>query len=134
MKLLPIWAQAAIAAAVVAIIFGSGYKVATWKWSGKVEKAVAAKEAAILERDAAVATEAVWREDVRKLQLKAEEDERKRAALQRAYDEAVNQPPEVVVEYRDRWHNVPTTIVSHDCVEGVGQLFTFIESLPERPQ
>jgi hypothetical protein len=134
MKLLPIWAQAAIAAAVVVILVGSGYKVATWKWSGKVEKAVAAKEAAILERDAAVATEAVWREDVRKLQLKAEEDERKRVALQRAYDEAVNQPPEVVIEYRDRWHTVTETIVSHDCVEGVGQLFTFIESLPERPQ
>jgi len=134
MKLIPIWAQAAIAAVVIAIIFGSGYKVATWKWSGKVEKAVAAKDAAIAERDTAVALEAQWRLDIKTLKDQMETDALERSRLQAAYDEAVSKPPEIVIRYRDRWRDIPTTIVSEDCNKGVGELFTFLASLPDRPQ
>ena len=134
MKILPIWAQAAIAAAVIAVIFGAGFQTSTWKWSGRVEKAVAAQAKAEKEAREKVALEAQWRADVKVIREEMEQFAVAHAALQRAYDEAVNQPPDVVIEYRDRWHTVTETIVSHDCLEGVTQLFTFIQNLPERPQ
>jgi len=119
---------------VVAIIFGAGYQVATWKWSGKVEKAVAKKEAAEKERDEKVALEARWRQDVKDFGAKLDAMALARDEAQARYDEAVSRPPEVVIRYRDRVREIPTTIVSEDCKEGVAELFTFLHSLPERPQ
>ena len=52
------------------------------------------------------------------------------AEAARLYEEAVNVPPRVVVRYRDRWHDAPTTIVSADCPEAVGQLIQYLHSLP----
>jgi len=134
MKLIPIWAQAAIVAIVVAVVFGSGFKVATWKWSGKVEKAVAAKEAAEKEAREKVALEAKWRQDLKDVRAELKTMEEEGAERDRLYQEAVNRPPDVVVEYRDVVRTVTETIQSEDCHEGVFELFTFLQTLPERTQ
>ena len=57
-----------------------------------------------------------------------------RDEAQRNYREAMDTPPEVVVEYRDRWKTIPTAIKSTDCNEAVAEMLGFIQSLPERPQ
>lgn len=130
----PPWVKLLVPVAIAIVIFFAGFKVSSWKWSGRVEKAVAAQEKAEKEARERVALEEQWRRDIRALKAEMEESARKQSELQAAYEAAVNAPPEVVVEYRDRWHSVPATIVSHDCLEGVSQLFTFIQDLPERPQ
>lgn len=130
----PIWVKLVVPIVILAVVFGAGYKVATWKWSGIVADAKAKQAAA--EEDAAerIALEESWRADIQNLreQLRGMITERDQALTR--YHEAVNTPPEVVVRYRDRWHTVENTVVSEDCVEGVGQLFSYLQSLPGRPQ
>jgi len=118
----------------VAVVFGAGYKVATWRWSGKVEKAVAARVAAEKEAAEKSALEAKWRQDIKDIRKELTDMAIARDAAQARYDDAVSRPPEIVIEYRDRWRDIPTTIVSNDCRDGVAELFAFIHSLPERPQ
>lgn len=130
----PFWAKIIVPLVIVAGIFFAGYKVATWKWSGVVADKDASEKAAIKRADEAEAREAAWRADIENLNMQIESmaTERDRALAQ--YHEAANTPPQVVVEYRDRWHTAPATIVSEDCVEGLGQLFEYLHSLPARPQ
>lgn len=130
----PLMIKGIVGLVVVAIIFGAGFQVATWKWSGRVEKAVAAKEVAEKEAREKVALEAKWRQDVKDIRLELTAMTAQRDTAQAAYDLAVSQPPEVVIEYRDRWRTVTETIVSEDCNEGVAELFQFLHDLPERPQ
>ena len=130
----PPWLKILVPALMAALLFGAGYKVASWKWSGKVEKAVAAKEAAIKERDAAQALETQWRQDIKDIQADLTAKQEAYSALEEQYLEATSRPPEVVVEIREVVKTVTETIVSEDCVDGVGELFTFLASLPERPQ
>jgi hypothetical protein len=54
--------------------------------------------------------------------------------LEEKYLDAVSQPPDIVIQYRDRVRTVTETIVSEDCVDGLGELYQFIAALPERPQ
>jgi len=119
---------------IVAVIFGAGFQVATWKWSGKVEKAVAAKEAAEKTAREKVALEAKWRQDVKDINKALTDMVAERDEAQRLYNEATSAPPEVVVRYRDRVRTVTEVIQSEDCQQGVVELFTFLHSLPERPQ
>lgn len=132
--MIPPWLKIGVPVLLLVLAFGCGYKVATWKWSGTVADAKAAQAAA--EEDAAesMALEASWRADIQDLreQLRGMVTERDQALIR--YHEAVNNPPETVIRYRDRWHTVENTVVSEDCVEGVGQLFTYLQSLPGRPQ
>jgi len=119
---------------IVAVIFGVGFQVATWKWSGKVEKAVAAREAAEKEsRTDKVLADACIK-DMAEVKLELEAKAEAMEEANRLYEEAVNAPPEVVVRYRDRVRTVTEVIQSEDCQQGVAELFTFLHSLPERPQ
>jgi len=131
---IPPWARIAVPLLIAAAIFGAGYKVSSWHWSGKYEKAAASERMAISERDVAVARELQWRSDIKTIEEKMKLDAIAQESLQAAYEAAIARPPKVVVEYRDRWHTASETIVSHDCAEGVGELFTFLQSLPTRPQ
>ena len=134
MKLIPVWAQAAIVVVAVALIFGAGFQVATWKWSGKVEKAVAAKDAAEKAERVQSALEKRWRQDIKDVRATLKAMEEEGAERDRLYQEAIERQPEVVYRYRDRVRTVTETIQSEDCHEGVFELFTFLQSLPERPQ
>ena len=115
-----------------AALFGAGFQVATWKWSGKVESMKADKEAAETESARRSVLEEQWREDVRQINLELTAKQAQYNLLEEQYLEATSVPPEIVIRYRDRVETITETIVSEDCNEGVGQLFTFIQSLPER--
>lgn len=132
MKLIPIWGQALIVAVIVSVIFGAGWKVASWRASGTVATAEAERDAAVLERDEKRAFAEGCREDLAAIAEQMTKDDEANAARQRLYEEAIARPPEVVVRYRDRWHDAPTTIVSEDCPVAVGQLVAYIQSLPGR--
>ena len=90
------------------------------------------REAAVLERDEKRAFAEGCREDLRVIGLELDAAKLERDTLQAEYDSATARPPEVVVRYRDRWHDAPTTIVSADCPEAVGQLIEYLHSLPGR--
>lgn len=130
MKLIPIWAQAAIVAVILSVTFGAGWKVASWRASGKMEKATAAQAKAEKEARAAVVFRAACIEDVKniKAELLALDDTLTEA--NRLYAEAVERPPDVVVEYQDRWHTIRDVVVSEDCTKGLGELFDWIHTLP----
>ena len=130
MRLIPIWAQAAIVAVIVAVIFGAGWKVASWKASGKVATAQAERDAAVLERDEKRAFAEGCRDDLRAINEQMTKDAEADVERQRLYEEAINRPPERVVIYRDRWHDAPDVIVSQNCPEAVGQLVEYLHSLP----
>ena len=130
----PLAIKGIVGLVILAIVFGAGFQVATWKWSGKVEKAVAAKDAAEKEAREKVALEAQWRQDLKDVRAELATMEEENREKDRLYQEAVNRPPEVVVRYRDVVRTVTETIESEDCNEGVYELFTFLQSLPERPQ
>lgn len=130
----PLMIKGLVYLVIFGIVFGAGFQVATWKWSGKVEKAVAAKEAAEKEARFKVALEAKWRQDVKDVRAELKALEEEGVERDRLYQEAVDRPPEVVVEYRDRVRTVTETIQSEDCHEGVFELFTFLQTLPERTQ
>jgi hypothetical protein len=130
MKLIPIWGQALIVAVIFAVIFGAGWKVAGWRASGKVATAEGERDAAVLERDEKREFAKACREDLRVIVEQMDKDAEAEANRQRLYEEAINRPPEVVVRYRDRWHDAPDVIVSKDCPEAVGQLFEYLHSLP----
>lgn len=132
MKLIPIWGQALIVAVIVGLIFGAGWKVASWKASGRVATAEAERDAAVLERDEKRAFAEGCREDLRLINETLTADAEANANRQRLYEEAINRPPEIVVRYRDRWHDAPTAIVSEDCPTAVGQLVEYLHSLPGR--
>lgn len=127
-----LWVKIVAPLVALVVAFGAGYKVATWKWSGRVEKAVAAQEAAEKDRDKAEALEAQWRQDIKDVNQRLADLQVARDTLQAAYDEAVSRPPEVVIRYRDRIREIPQVIVSEDCTNGLGELFTFLDTLPER--
>ena len=129
MKLIPLWAQAAIVAAVLAFVFGAGWKVASWKASGRYEKQAGRLAAA----EALAAAGAQCEADLVVVQLDLTA---KRVALlesEEAYAEAVARPPEIVVRYRDRVHTVREIIESEECHQAVGQLIAFVHSLPDLP-
>lgn len=130
----PLWAKIIVPLAIVAAIFFAGYKVATWKWSGAVTKMEAERDAAVKEAAERKALEEGWRADIQNVTEQLRDMAMQRDQALQDYHEAVNKPPEVVVRYRDRWHTAPATIVSEDCAEGLGQLFEYLHSLPERPQ
>jgi hypothetical protein len=129
-KLLPVWAQALIVLIGVSLIFGAGFKVASWRASGELATAEAERDAAILERDEKREFARVCAEDLAAEKLKLTNMDRAMAELNRIYEEAVNQPPERVVIYRDRWHDAPDVITSADCPEAVGQLVEYLQTLP----
>lgn len=129
MKLIPIWAQAVIVGVLVALIFGAGWKVASWRASGKVATAEAERDAAVLERDEKRAFAKGCREDIAAIQLTILDMTAAAAQREIDYLEAVSKPPEVVVRYRDRWHDAPDVIVSQDCPEAVGQLFEYLHAM-----
>ena len=116
----------------LSVAFGAGWTVANWRASGKIEKATATATAATLEAATSNAERDVCLTDIAavKADLLTKADEA--AEAQRLYDEATSRPPERVTVYRDRWREVPAVITSEDCAEGLGQLFTFIGSLPVR--
>jgi len=122
------------AALVVVVLFLSGFMVSNWRTSGKMEAAKAAKEKAQLERDEAVAFRDTCIGDLAAINEKLRQMEASRDEAERLYQEAVSRPPQIVTEYRDRWHTVTETIVSTECRAGVAELFSFIHDLPERPQ
>lgn len=130
----PLMIKGLVYLVIFGIVFGAGFQVATWKWSGKVEKEVAARETAEKEAREKSAFEAQWRKDVKDVNEKLTDLKTQWVEAQRLYDEATSAPPEIVIRYRDRWRTVTETITSEDCVTGVGELFTFIQELPERPQ
>lgn len=130
MKLIPLWAQAAIVAVIVGVIFGAGWKVASWRASGKVATAEAERDAAVLERDEKRAFAEGCRIDLQKVDSDLLDLRRKFEIKNAEYREAVARPPEVVVRYRDRWHDAPDVIVSEDCSTAVGQLFEYLHTLP----
>jgi len=130
MKLIPIWGQAIIVAVIFGLIFGAGWKVASWKASGEVATAEAERDAAVLERDEKRAFAEGCRKDIAAIQLTILTMTTEAAQREIDYLEAVNKPPEVVVRYRDRWHDAPDVIVSENCPEAVGQLFEYLHSLP----
>lgn len=111
----------------VVVVFLVGFQVATWRANGKIEKLEGQKTQVTRERDQALL-------DVASIKLRLNEMSEKRDEADRKYLEAVNKPPQIVTEYRDRWKTVTETIVSEDCQSGVAELFEFIHDLPERPQ
>jgi len=130
MKLLPIWAQAAIGLVIVAVIFGAGWKTASWKASGKIATLTAERDAAILERDEKRAFAVACIADVATISKSLTDLQDGRDLLQTAYDEATSRPPEVVIRYRDRWRDAENVIVSEDCPTAVGELIGFLHTLP----
>ena len=130
MKLIPIWAQAAIVAVILAVTFGAGWKVASWRASGKMEKATAAQAKAEKEAREAVVFRAACIEDVKNIKAELVEMVEARAAAELEYAKAVARPPDIVVEYQDRWHTIRDVIVSEDCTAGLGELFDWIHTLP----
>ena len=60
----PPWLKILAPLLIAGLIFGAGYKVATWKWSGVVTKANAERDAAIKEAAERRALEATWRADI----------------------------------------------------------------------
>jgi len=131
MKLIPMWAQAAIVAVIVAVIFGAGWKTASWKASGEIESLTGERDAAVLERDEKRAFAEGCRKDIAAIQLTVAKMVTDTLIREKEYLEAVSKPPEIVVRYRDRWHDAPDVIVSENCPEAVGQLFEYLHSLPE---
>lgn len=125
--MIPPQAKLIIGAALAAILFLGGFQVARWQASGKIEKLKSRAEAAESARDQAL-------RDIEDTKVRLEEMMRLRNEADRKYIEAINEPPEIVVEYRDRWKTVERVVTSTDCREGVAQLFEGIHNLPERPQ
>jgi hypothetical protein len=111
----------------IAVIFLIGFQVATWRANGKIEKLKGERSQLIRERDQALL-------DVAAVKARLEDMRKQRNDADKRYLDAVNKPPEIVTEYRDRWKTVTETIVSEDCQTGVAELFEFIHDLPERPQ
>ena len=130
----PLMIKGLVYLVIFGIVFGAGFQVAPWKWSGKVEKAVAAKDAAEKSERAASALEKKWRQDIKDIRLKLAEEKAAREEADRLYAEATSAPPEIVVRYRDRVRTVTEVIQSEDCQQGVAELFSFLQELPERPQ
>ena len=130
MKLIPIWAQAAIVAVIVAAIFGTGWTVRGWRASGKIEKATAAQAKAEKETREAVVFRTACIEDVKNIKAELIEMAEARVAAELEYAKAVASPPDVVIEYQDRWHTIREVVVSEDCTKGLGELFDWIHTLP----
>jgi hypothetical protein len=130
MKLIPPWAQALIVFAVVAACFGAGWTVRGWKNGKKIARLEAVAVAAEQDNEEyKVKIESVRESlaDVRRdLTAKAE----LLAEKNRLYEEEVARPPEVVIRYRDRWHEARTEIVSADCPTAVGELIAYLQAGP----
>lgn len=131
MKLIPPWVQMIGVVIIIGLIFGAGWKVASWKASGKIATMKGERDAAILERDEKREFAKACREDLRLINEQMTKDAEAEAERQRLYEEAINRPPEIVIRYRDRWHDAPDVIVSENCPQAVGQLFEYLHSLPE---
>jgi hypothetical protein len=118
--LLPMWARVAIPLAVAAVIFGLGWKVATWRMEGKVARAEDAQRFAEdeLARERAAGT--ACRDDLTAVKLDLERRASDLAAAELAYQEAVAQPPRVVVRWRDRVETIH--VKSPECEAGVREL------------
>lgn len=114
------------------IAFSAGWTVASWRASGKIERAEATATAAELESATVTGERNVCVVDLAKEMARLTAMTVARDDLQIEYDKAIARPPERVTVYRDRWREVPTAITSEDCGEGLGQLFAFIGSLPTR--
>lgn len=132
--IIPPWAKIAVPIAIVIVIFFTGWKVHSWKVSGKMEKLKAENEEFEKEASKNRALELQWRQKLMGVTAELKAKEHAYDLLEEEYLEAVNRTPEVVIEYRDRVRTVTETIVSEDCVGGLGELFDFIADLPERPQ
>jgi len=130
MKFLPIQAQVAIGLVVVLIIFGAGWKIASWKSSEKIATLTGERDAAILERDEKRAFADACAVDLASINADLIAMNVQREMLQAAYDDAIRKTPEVVIRYRDRWHSAENEITSEDCPTAVGELVTFLQTLP----
>lgn len=117
-----------------AVLFTAGWTVRGWKDSGKIQKLTAQRDAAVQEAQEKAALEAQWRQDLKDLRADLAAKAAEAQEKDRLYQEAVSRPPDIVYRYRDRVQTVTETIQSEDCNEGVFELFTFLQSLPERPQ
>jgi hypothetical protein len=125
--MIPPQAKLIIGVALAVILFLAGFQVSRWQASGKIEKLRSRAEAAEGARDQAL-------RDIEDTKVRLEEMARLRDEANRKYVKAINEPPEIVVEYRDRWKTVEKIVTSTDCREGVAQLFEGIHNLPERPR
>jgi hypothetical protein len=132
--IMPPWVRIAVPIGILVIAFFAGFRVASWRDSGKIEKAIAERDAAVLAASEAMALEKQWREDVRKTTKRLTDMKAERDKALADYFEESNKPPEVVIEYRDRVRTVREVIQAEECVDGVGELFTYLHSLPRRPQ
>lgn len=128
--LIPPWVRIAIPILVAAILFGAGWKVCAWRSSGKIEKATAEKLAAQKEAREATTFRDACIEDVKQIGLDLAAMDEARTKAEGLYAEAIARPPEVVIEYEDRWHDAREVIVSEDCTTGLGELFDYIHLLP----
>jgi hypothetical protein len=128
--LLPPWAQIGIPLLIVALIFGAGFKVASWRCSGKLAKAEATADAATKAAAEATAFRAACITDLKNIGADLLAMDERRAAAEVLYQEAVARPPEVVIEYEERWHTIRETVQSEECHVALGELYDWLHTLP----
>lgn len=126
------WLKIVAPLVALAIAFGAGFQVASWKASGQIEEAEAAEKAAELESATSIGERDACLGDIVRVESSLEAMAIARDALNLQYDRAIAEPPERVTVYRDRWREVPAVITSSDCEEGLGQLIEYIGTLPVR--
>lgn len=128
--LMPPWVKIVAPLLIAAMIFGMGFKVATWRSSGKVIDAEARATAAEKEAREATTFRDACIEDIEVVRAELVAMTEFRNAADAAYAEAVAQPPAVVTEYRDRWHTITEHVTSEDCTAALGELMDWIAELP----
>lgn len=126
----PPWVKLVVPLAVAAILFGLGWKVSSWRSSGKLERATAAQAAAEKEAREAVVFRAACIEDLEKVAADLAAMDLQRAAAEASYQEAIARPPAVVVEYEERWHTIREVVRSEECHVALGELYDWIHTLP----
>lgn len=114
----------------LAVAFGAGWKVATWKASGALAECrgdlvIAGED---LQRCQAFGQDCAERMEEIRDALKEMTALRDKA--QSSYEEAVAAPVRIRTVYRDRWHEAADVIVAEDCPDAVAQLHQYILTLP----
>ena len=128
--LYPPWLKLVVPILAAAILFGAGWKVCAWRSSGAIEKATAAQAKAETEAREAKVFRAACIEDVKNIKADLLLMDEEQAAAEVRYAEAIARPPEVEIEYEDRWHTIREVVRSEECHVALGELYDWIHDLP----
>jgi hypothetical protein len=126
MKLIPPWAQAAIVAAVLLVVFGAGWTVRGWKSGKKIARLEG--QVTVLQTEQATTEESnrLLIENTADVQKMLDASRETQARAQLLYRAAIEAPPETVTRWKTRWREAPAAIVSAPCEVQLADTHAFL--------